>query len=173
MSFLKPWQTSIFSQQKCCQLLGGGFVSNPHQALSLDPSGCTAPNPHSLRILPSHFEWPSAAYAYIHPFQTWRGPNFKNMGDLGWLRSPKVVDSVTVRRRAYDVLFTFHRDCMCPSCTVFEIQRVTYNFHIPWVNHNCRFEHVIFIQGPRYTSGGPRYTPRGHGTSKSPIPRYA
>ena len=41
------------------------------------------------------------------------------------------------------------------------------------VNHNCRFKHVIFIQGPRYTSGGPRYTPRGHGTSKSPIPRYA
>ena len=41
------------------------------------------------------------------------------------------------------------------------------------VNHNCRFKDVIFIQGPRYTSGGPRYTPRGHGTSKSPIPRYA
>ena len=48
------------------------------------------------------------------------------------------------------------------------------------VNHNCRFKGVIFIQGPRYTSGGPRYTsggprytPRAHGTSKSPIPRYA
>ena len=35
------------------------------------------------------------------------------------------------------------------------------------------FKGVIFIQGPRYTSGGPRYTPRGHGTSKSPILRYA
>ena len=34
----------------------------------------------------------------------------------------------------------------------------------------CR---IFFIQGPRYTSGGPRYTHRGHGTSKSPIPRYA
>ena len=40
--------------------------------------------------------------------------------------------------------------------------------NIIWV-----FKHVIFIQGPRYTSGGPRYTHRGHGTSKSPIPRYA
>ena len=41
------------------------------------------------------------------------------------------------------------------------------------VNTNWVFKRVIFIQGPRYTSGGPRYTPRAHGTSKSPIPRYA
>ena len=55
------------------------------------------------------------------------------------------------------------------------------------VNDNWVFKRVIFIQGPRYTSGGtrytsggpwytsggPRYTPRAHGTSKSPIPRYA
>ena len=32
------------------------------------------------------------------------------------------------------------------------------------------FQGVIFIQGPRYTSGGPQYTP---GPRYTPIPRYA
>ena len=46
-------------------------------------------------------------------------------------------------------------------------------FKLAVVNIIGRFKAIFFIQGPRYTSGGPRYTPRAHGTSKSPIPRYA
>jgi len=58
-------------------------------------------------------------------------------------------------------VITIPRPCILPPCSRLQ------------VNDNWQFKRIFFIQGPRYTSGGPRYTPRGHGTSKSPIPRYA
>ena len=55
LSFLKPWQNSIFSWKKCRQLL----QQSPQAPTTHFATDSTAPKPP---FLPSHFKWPSAAY---------------------------------------------------------------------------------------------------------------